>query len=292
MPAAGNGKGTSGFGGLPQLNKAFSKAGGSSVISRNAKSIIGFNPVAAQVLERNCEQIVRWFNATIQTSTSMQNFPADIIAQNGGQIFDLIAFLSGKKPPGQAPKNLGAGKDANAKDTLKILMTQYEELINFLKVNGAHLNTVRPEYLLSVSDYSKFLKLNPREENMKPKTIDRIFPYLSMDAWMTLVYQVLKIYYLNRITAKSFKALPGMPPAEAVVDAAMQASNIYSVSETVLLRWMQHHYNKVNPMHPKTLSNFDADLQDSLVLASVIKSHYGGNSKNLKEMKPSVFNED
>jgi len=65
MPAAGNGKGTSGFGGLPQLNKAFSKAGGSSVISRNAKSIIGFNPVAAQVLERNCEQIVRWFNATI-----------------------------------------------------------------------------------------------------------------------------------------------------------------------------------------------------------------------------------
>jgi len=103
---------------------------------------------------------------------------------------------------------------------------------------------------------------------------------------------VLKIYYLNRITAKSFKALPGMPPTEAVVDAAMQASNIYSVSETVLLRWMQHHYNKVNPMHPKTLSNFDADLQDSLVLASVIKSHYGGNSKNLKEMKPSVFNED
>ena len=31
----------------------------------NARSIIGFNPVAAQVLERNCEQIVRWFNATL-----------------------------------------------------------------------------------------------------------------------------------------------------------------------------------------------------------------------------------
>lgn len=127
---------------------------------------------------------------------------------------------------------------------------------------------------------------------MKPKTIDRIFPYLSMDAWSTLLYQVLKIYYLNRITPKSFKALPGMPANETTVDAAMQASNIYSVSETVLLKWMQYHYNKMNPMHPKTLSNFDADLQDSLVLAAVIKSHYGNTSKNLKEMKPSVFNEE
>jgi hypothetical protein len=172
-------------------------------------------------------------------------------------------------------------------------VTQYEELINFLKVNGAHLNTVRPEYLLSISDYSKFLKLNPREENMKPKTIDRIFPYVSMDAWMTLFYQVLKIYFLNRITAKSFKGLPGIPPNEAAVDAVMQQSNIYSVSETILLKWLQYHYNKVNPMHSKTISNFDADLQDSQVFAALIKSHYGINaSKCLKEMKTSVFNEE
>jgi len=160
-------------------------------------------------------------------------------------------------------------------------------------VNGAHLNTVRPEYLLSISDYSKFLKLNPREENMKPKTIDRIFPYISMDAWMTVVYQVLRIYYLNRVTAKSFKALPGMPGSESNVDPAMQTSNIYSVSETVLLKWMQYHYNKMNPMHPKILSNFDADLQDGQVFAALIKSHYGVNSsKNLKEMRASVFNEE
>jgi hypothetical protein len=155
------------------------------------------------------------------------------------------------------------------------------------------LNTVRPEYLLSIGDYSKYLKLNPREENMKPKTIDRIFPCISMDAWMTVFYQVLRIYYINRVTGKSFKGLPGVPSNEANVDAAMQQSNIYSVSETILLKWMQYHYNKVNPMHPKTLSNFDADLQDSLVFPSLIKSHYGEkSSKNIREMKASVFNED
>jgi hypothetical protein len=54
---------------------------------------------------------------------------------------------------------------------------------------------------------------------------------------------------------------------------------------------MQYHYNKVNPTHPKQITNFDADLHDGLVIAALIKSHYG-NSKNVKEMKPSVFNEE
>jgi len=36
-----------GFGSVPTGGKQFSKQGGSSVISRNAKSIIGYNPVAA-----------------------------------------------------------------------------------------------------------------------------------------------------------------------------------------------------------------------------------------------------
>mmetsp|Transcript_27218 Transcript_27218/g.37062 ORF Transcript_27218/g.37062 Transcript_27218/m.37062 type:complete len:109 (+) Transcript_27218:2048-2374(+) len=108
----------------------------------------------------------------------MQNFPGDVVQQNGAQIFELITFLSGKKPPGQASKQQLTGNQSNAKDVLKVQVNQYEELINFLKVNGAHLNTVRPEYLLHASDYNKFLKMYPKEESMKPKTIDRVFPYI------------------------------------------------------------------------------------------------------------------
>jgi hypothetical protein len=93
-----------------------------------------------------------------------------------------------------------------------VLTQQYEEIINYLKVNGAHLNTVRPEYLLSLSDYNKFLKTNPKEENMKPKTLERVWPYLAMESWLTVFYQVLKIYYLNRVTPKSFKGIAGLAP--------------------------------------------------------------------------------
>jgi len=174
----------------------------------------------------------------------MQQFPQDVIVQNGGQVFELITYLSGKKPPGQAnAKMLQAASANNAKDVLKVLLTQYEELINFLKINGAHLNTVRPEYLLHKDEYSKFLKMYPKEENMKQKTIERVFPYLSMEAWITIFYQILRIYFLNRVTPKNFKTLPGVPAADSTVDAVMTKSNIYSVSETILLKWMNHHYN-------------------------------------------------
>ena len=190
-------------------------------------------------------------------------------------MYDLIQYLSGKRPPGQASKQKLTENSQNAKEYITILKTQYEELINYLKINGAHLNTVRPEYLLSPADYGKFLKMNPKEENMKQKTIDKVWPYLAMDSWLTVFFQILKIFYLNRVTPKSFKMLPGMPQNEVIVDPWMMKSNIYSVPETILLKWMTHHYNKINPMYARTLSNFEDDLRDGVVFASLIKSHYG-----------------
>lgn len=99
--------------------------------------------------------------------------------------------------------------------------------------------------------------------------------HVQAESWITIFYQILRIYYLNRVTPKNFKSLPGMPSNEANVDNSMTKSNVYSVSETILLKWMQYHYNQLNPMHPKTLTNFDNDLHDSTVFAALIRSHYG-----------------
>ena len=61
--------------------KAYSK-GASSVISRTARSLVGYNPVRGDVLERNCEFICRWFNSSLNNN-SMQAFPQDVVVQNG-----------------------------------------------------------------------------------------------------------------------------------------------------------------------------------------------------------------
>jgi hypothetical protein len=44
-------------------------------------------------------------------------------------------------------------------------------------------------------------------------------------------------------------------------------------------------------MHPKVITNFDADLQDGLVFAALIRSHYG-NAQALNDMKASVQYEE
>jgi hypothetical protein len=64
-----------------------------------------------------------------------------------------------------------------------------------------------------------------------------------MESWITIFYQVLRIYFLNRVTPKNFKTLPGVPINESTVDQLMSKSNIYSVSESILLKWMNYHYN-------------------------------------------------
>jgi len=64
-------------------------------------------------------------------------------------VYELIFYLSGKRVTGGTVKPSQANSTQNKKDSLKSQITQYEDLLNFLKVHGAHLNTVRPEYLLS-----------------------------------------------------------------------------------------------------------------------------------------------
>lgn len=71
----------------------------------------------------------------------------------------------------------------------------------------------------------------------------------------------------------------------------MTRSNVYSVPETILLKWLTFHYCRVHPMHPKVVTNFDADLQDGLVFAALIKSHYG-NAQSLQDLKASVQYEE
>lgn len=57
--------------------RAFSK-GASSVVSRTARSLVGYTPVRSDILERNCEFVARWFNNMISANL-MENFPAAVV---------------------------------------------------------------------------------------------------------------------------------------------------------------------------------------------------------------------
>ena len=248
---------------------AGARTSGSSVVSRSAKSIIGFNPVPQQLLERSLDFLTRWLNAKF-LATPINRIPEDMIESNGSQIYEIITTLVGKSPPGQA-------KLANVtqREIVKKLVTQYDVLLKWLKENGALLNTIRPEYLLSMTDFGRYLKSTPEQLQLKPKQIERRFPYLSADSWITLLYQILRVFVLGRLTPKSFKALPGMNAEAAAIETAVLQSNVYSLGENILLKWLTYHFSSVYPMTSRKVRNFDQDLLDGTVLAAVVQSHLG-----------------
>lgn len=246
----------------------FRTSGGSSVVSRSAKSIIGFNPIPQINLEKSLEFLARWFNHNT-LSSPVNKLPDDFIAAHGAQVYEIIHSLTGKSPPGQVKNH-----SLPARELTKQLLIQYTELLTYLKTNGALLNTIRPEYLLSLQDFSRYLKTSPGLQ-LKPRQVERRWPYLSMDAWITLLYQIVRVFLLNRLTPKTFRSLPGMPPDKAIVDSSMTSSNIYSTSENIILRWLSYHYNAINPASPRHLTNFDQDLMDGCVVGAVVQNHVG-----------------
>lgn len=69
------------------------------------------------------------------------------------------------------------------------------------------LNTIRPEFLLSLSDLNTYYKLNPMVyvTPASNKMSEKKFRYISLDSWSVLFYQIIKVFYLCRVQPKNFK---------------------------------------------------------------------------------------
>lgn len=182
-------------------------------------------------------------------------------------------------------------------DRIKALLKQYDELIRYLKSIGGLLNTLRPQYLLSFSDYTSFLKLYPFEysSNSQHRLKESRFNYISIDSWILLCYQILKLFLLNRINSKSVK-FPNTIPLDKISfpDYSLEGCNYMSNPEGVLLRWLEINYEFIkNPRNIKRIRNFDNDIKDCHYFASVIQSYVGVNaSKSLTSLKAKCQGDD
>lgn len=260
------------------------------------------------------EYIMRWMNGNV-LKNQMESFPQDLVNTNGRFLYEMIEFLSGKTVSlkvGQE-KALSSrgdkGKGQKGKDIQRIhgQVQQYEQLLNFLKQHGALLSPVRPEHFLS---YEQYLRLQQNSNaTVSRRQVEKMFFPKSVEAWLTVILQTIKIFLLNRITLKAFRSLPGMteeidqPIASAVTDdpavsaeltgtetkkvtasvelvAALDPkglgdSNVYGPAESILLRWLNFHFWRASrERYPeRQVTNFDSDLSDSVVLSVVIQSH-------------------
>lgn len=265
--------------------------------------------------------IVRWMNGNV-LKNQMDHFPQDLIQTNGRYLYEMIEFLWGKPVPQKGGAGGGVARGAVESTTsspmkggdrggkqknremvkVNALCAQYENLLYFLKTNGALLSCVRPEHFLGSDMYLRYMQnQNP---GVTRRQVEKVFYPKSVEAWLSCILQTIKIFLLNRITLKSFKSLPGMteqinmpvsgpvseepeqvphevkkmcPELQMALDPkGLADSNVYSGAECILLRWLNFHYwraNKDERYPARKVVRFDSDLEDSVVLAMVIQSH-------------------
>ena len=145
-------------------------------------------------------------------------------AQCGRSLIELIEVMFGRAPPGRVnPDRLSAVK----KEAVAQILHQYEEIISFVKGYGGLLAGIRPEYLLRYEDYCRIdppgtaaggergtsanagastMSTNvPGTASNKGRHLtERRFMYRAMHAWMTLIFQIIRIFGLAKVHWKSF----------------------------------------------------------------------------------------
>ncbi|KAJ0394854.1 hypothetical protein ATCC90586_004653 [Pythium insidiosum] len=174
--------------------------------------------------------------------------------------------------------------------------TQYGELLKFLKAYGAMLHDVLPEFLLSQelfvracedprADPALFSSVALREMPFLPRrrALEHEWLAVSTDAWMKVLYQVIKCFLLFRVTPP--KAPAGKPAdASSAKPRACQGSNVYSEAEMTLLQWLCDHVRDAwasaqaqaqGAMTPAEALVLDLsrDLRDGRVLFHLLASH-------------------
>ena len=235
------------------------------------------------------KHVLDFFNYTTMKGP-FDNFPQDIISTKGRQMSELIEVLSGKTVPGKVSKF-----SYNKKEAANQLCGQYEKLLTFLKGHGALLNPVKPEFLLDLEDFKRVKGITEPLEEDTPRTFwhDMCdgFAVVSEQAWTSVMLQVFKIFVLYRFTTRQLRTIPGYDQSNMPIDRSMSGSNLYSISECVLLKWMTGHYLKAMPSTAARVTNFGTPLRDSMVFYSLLVSHWPPLESYYSLMKKSCRKE-
>ena len=220
--------------------------------------------------------LLDWANISIFRQPVTQ-FPNDFLEARGKQVIDVIEASTGKTVPGQMKKVPG-----NRKEEGQMLLSQYTELLSTLKSYGGLVNCIKPEYLLPQDLFQKmYLEKGGLPVELRP-FFHKHYLLIMEGSWMMLMYQVVKLFVLNRLTPKLLRSIPGVDPA-LTKGLYLTGSNVYSPSELVLLGWLTYHWQTTTPT--AQILNFDKDLHDCRVFGAVIASHVPSLSAVMSTLK-------
>ncbi|KAM8903182.1 cilia- and flagella-associated protein 47-like [Spinachia spinachia] len=189
-------------------------------------------------------------------------------------VADMLHHLTGKPIPG-IPRSLTISADLNRRTDQ--LLQQHGAMLTFLRVQGACLCHIRPEYLLDIQEFQHWCSLpefREGEHTLDHKSVD--YESLSKRSWTDVLLQIFKVLVLCRVSEAGVSN-------SALKNTATrpQASNVYSPCELQLLLWLNLHYESMRTTvwapgsvpSARWIVNFDLDLADGLVLAALLAAY-------------------
>lgn len=132
----------------------------------------------------------------------IDNFPEDLVESKGLPFYELIDFLVKANLEKPKPETI-----SKAADRIDNLIQIHSKMLNFLKENNAHVNTIRPFFLLSQKDLQTYFKINA-ELHVSPdyyQINESQYKLISIQSWVVLYLQTIKIFFVSRITIKEIR---------------------------------------------------------------------------------------
>ncbi|XP_032362158.1 cilia- and flagella-associated protein 47 isoform X1 [Etheostoma spectabile] len=194
-------------------------------------------------------------------------------------VVDMLHHLTGKHIPG-IPWCQTFSIDIDQRTNQ--LLQQHEAMLTFLRVQGACLCHIRPEYLLDMQEFKNWCSLQSNEEECGLDYSSVDYESLSKRSWTDVLLQIYKVLVLCRVSESGLKPTLNHDNVDGNLPVSSQslASNIYSSCELQLLSWLNMHYHGMRKtvwgtggVPTRWIVNFDLDLADGLVLAALLAAY-------------------
>jgi hypothetical protein len=184
----------------------------------------------------------RYFNALV-LNTQLSDFPDDLIRNEGALLHELTTNLNGGKPLKAESVDRG---EKTISDPVMKRRDQLNKLLHALQSAGALVSLVKPEFLMSKSDFlslmmgkvtrqllgidrynapemssfdqkvlGEFTSSKPFSEALmsRLKVLETVYEDLSNESWMFLLMQICKVLILGRIEPDRLSKTPGVSEA-------------------------------------------------------------------------------
>ncbi|KAJ3017572.1 UNVERIFIED_CONTAM: Cilia- and flagella-associated protein 47 [Siphonaria sp. JEL0065] len=233
-------------------------------------------------LDKTANTLMKWIAEHIGSPPNTVECPLQFSRFHGKMLLDLIQSLSSKKRIIGATMSASSFGSLTGVERVRSLYKTLNETLSGLTSAGALLSSVKPEFLMTVEDFRLYVtsQMDTMQANNKGasvhdeyvaylKQIEAHFQIITKEAWISVISQVIKIYALQIITPKHFRALPGISSDEVQLNwPIISKGNIYSTSEAILLRWASYHMWKRNSILTR-LTNFGDDFKAYQLEANV-----------------------